>query len=181
MSTKLIVIGFCLILLTSCNSNIEPANFVSGRVTRVISGQTIEVVIADTSEKTKVRIIGIDAPDLRQLPWGKTAKVRLSELVLGLPIELETEGSPKGDYPLGTLRDRFGRVNAHVWQEGVLVAHKLVREGCVLANTKYPHSYSNLLTNAQEYARALGYGIWNPNQAMRYTPNQFRDRAKNKY
>jgi len=127
------------------------------------------MVLAQTSAVTKVRITGIDAPDLRQSPWGKTAKARLKELVVGLPVSIETDSLES---------DRFNRINAHIWQDKTLISQKLVKEGCVLANTEYPHSYSKLLMDAQEYARLMGYGIWNPQQALRQTPNQFRSQTK---
>lgn len=158
----------CLLLLLGCGTNHNNANLLSGKVTRVLSGQTVEVILAGTSEVVKVRITGIDAPDLRQSPWGKTAKERLSELVLSLPVSIETDESES---------DRFNRINAHIWQDKTLISEKLVKEGCVLANRSYPHSHSKLLTDAQEYARLMGHGIWNSKQALRQTPHQFR--AKN--
>lgn len=155
----------CLILLVSCSSQPDRENLLAGKVTRVVSGQTIEVMVSDSAEVSRVRIIGIDAPDLRQSPWGEAAKQKLVELVMGLPIQLELES----DKP-----DRYNRLNAHVWQEQTLVSQELVEAGCVLANDSYEHKYSKLLMESQEYARLMGYGIWNPQQAMRHTPSQFR-------
>ena len=99
----------------------------------------------------------------------QAAKAKLSKLVTGLPIKLELE-TPK--------RDRYNRLNAHVWQEKSLVSQELIKAGYVLASAKSNHSYSKLLIDAQEYARLLGTGIWNPQQAMRQTPNQFRATIK---
>jgi micrococcal nuclease len=163
-------------LLLGCSHQPEPRNILSGKVTRVVSGQTVEVMLANTSKAVKVRIIGIDAPDLRQDPWGEAAKKRLTELVMAMPVEIELE--PEGDKPTDTLRDRFNRLPAHLWQNKVLVGKQLIEEGCVLADDRYDHSYSKLMQESQEYARALGYGIWNPDRAMRYTPSQFRSMNK---
>ena len=165
-----------MFLLVSCDHDFTRDNLSSGRVTKVFSGQTIEVVLSQTSERVTVRLTGIDAPDLRQSPWGNSAKASLSELIMHQTVELETE-SLRLDSP---IRDRYNRLNAHVWQDQNLVSQKLVRSGYVLANTKYPHSYSKLLIEAQEYARLMGLGIWNRDRAMRYTPSQFRSRIKNK-
>lgn len=165
----LIIAGCCLLLLFSCRSQPEPTDLLGGKVTRVVSGQTVEVVLIGSSETTRVRIIGIDAPDLRQSPWGEAAKQKLVELVTGLPIKLELENEE---------RDRYNRLNAHLWQERTLVSQELVAAGCVLANDSYEHKYSKLLMESQEYARLMGYGIWNPQQAMRYTPRQFRSMNK---
>ena len=63
--------------------------------------------------------------------------------------------------------DRYNRLKAHIWLNGILISQQLVKAGCVLANDRYPHLYSKLLMESQEYARLMGYGIWNPKQAMR--------------
>ena len=170
----LVVIYFCLTLLLGCSDRTGETNLISAKVTRVISGQTVEVLLTDTSEVAKVRIIGIDAPDLRQDPWGEAAKDRLTELVMAMPVELELEESDR----FINDRDRFNRLPAHIWQNQTLIGQQLVKEGCVLANDRYEHSYSKLMQESQEYARALGYGIWNPKLAMRYTPSQFRSMNK---
>lgn len=161
-------------LLVSCSFQPDRDNLLAAKVTRVISGQTVEVQLKDASEVAKVRIIGIDAPDLRQEPWGEAAKNRLIELVMAMPVELELES----DRPINELRDRYNRISAHIWQNKTLIGKQLVEEGCVLANDRYEHSYSKLMQESQEYARALGYGIWNRDRAMRYTPSQFRSMNK---
>ncbi|MEM7595986.1 MAG: thermonuclease family protein [Cyanobacteria bacterium P01_A01_bin.83] len=154
----------CFILLISCSAQPDRENLLAAKVTRVVSGQTVEVRLTGATEVTKVRITGIDAPDLRQDPWGKEAKSKLSELVLGLPVLIESELD----------RDRFNRINGHLWQGQTLISQQLVKSGCVLANDGYAHRYSKLLMESQEYARLMGYGIWNPQQAMGETPSQFR-------
>lgn len=162
----------CLILLLfSCSSQPERENLLAGKVTGVISGQTVEVALTGKSEITRVRITGIDAPDLRQSPWGETAKERLSQLVMGMPILIEPDSNFK-------KRDRFNRLHGHLWQGQTLISQQLIKEGCVLANDRYDHQYSKLLMESQEYARLMGYGIWNPELAMRYTPSQFRSSNK---
>lgn len=160
---KIVGIG-CSIWLIGC---IQPDrdNLRSGKVVRAVSGQTIEVVLSDSVEVSQVRIIGIDAPDLRQSPWGEVAKQKLIELTVGLPIQLELESENP---------DRYNRLQAHVWQDDTLVSKQLVLSGYVLADDRFAHSYSKLLMESQEYARLMGYGIWNPQQAMRLTPSQFR-------
>ncbi len=162
-------------LVLGCSDRSSKTSFISAKVTRVISGQTVEVLLTDTSEVAKVRIIGIDAPDLRQDPWGVAAKNKLTELVMAMPIELELE---EGDRPINEVRDRFNRLPAHIWRNKTLIGKQLVESGYVLANNRYEHSYSKLMQESQEYARALGYGIWNPKLAMRYTPSQFRSMNK---
>ncbi len=161
---KLLICGYCLTFLLSCSASEIKFKTVTAKVERIVSGQTLEVSIPNSDSYAKVRIIGIDAPDLRQSPWGKAAKERLTELdkqPIKLELEIETP-------------DSFDRLLAHVWHNKSLVSEQLIKEGFVLANTKYPHKYSQPLLDAQEYARIMGYGIWNPQQPMRQTPHQFR-------
>lgn len=166
---KNLLICFGLICLLGCRSTLTIKNLFAGEVTRVLSGQTVEVLLTGKSEVIKVRIAGIDAPDWRQSPWGEAAKEKLTELVMGKTVKVETENLES---------DRYNRIQGHLWQEQTLISQELVKSGCVLTNERYPHSYSKLLMESQEYARLMGYGIWNPQLAMRYTPSQFR--LKNK-
>jgi micrococcal nuclease len=72
-------------------------------------------------------------------------------------------------------KDPSGRWLAYVWYDGVLLNEQLVKEGYVLAVPRSPNKkYDSRLVRAQEYARIMGYGIWNPDQPMRLTPAEFR-------
>lgn len=159
-------IACCLWLLIGCNSADIPQT-TTVQVQRVVSGQTLEVKIDRAI--TKVRLIGIDAPDLDQKPWGIAAKQQLAELVNPAnKIQLEIESD----------RDPYNRILAYVWQNDTLVNEQLVKQGYVLANTQFPHKYSRRLLDAQAYARIMGYGIWNPQQPMGLTPAEFRSYNK---
>ncbi len=169
---KILIFGCCL-LLFGCQFSPPPSGL-TVRVQRIVSGQTIEVILSErTNSPQQVRLIGISAPDLQQHPWGEAAKQRLAELIresntqhsLSQTVLLESESEEA---------DRFGRLLAHVWHHGTLVSEQLVKEGYVLAELEYPHKYSQRLQYAQEYARLMGYGIWNPEQPMRLTPAEFR-------
>ena len=85
-------------LLIGCDRTPKRDDLLSGRVTRVVSGQTIEVMLTQTSEVARVRITGIDAPDLRQSPWGKIAKDSLSDLIMDRQIELESKNSVRDGF-----------------------------------------------------------------------------------
>lgn len=168
---KILIFGCCL-LLFGCQFPRSPSGL-TVRVQKVVSGQTIEVVRERANSPQQIRVIGISAPDLRQHPWGAAAKQRLTELIkeggtrhsLSQTVLLESEGEEQ---------DRFGRLLAHVWHDDILVSEQLIKEGYVLAELEYSHKYSQRLQYAQEYARLMGYGIWNPKQPMRLTPAEFR-------
>ncbi|WP_186376036.1 thermonuclease family protein [Hyella patelloides] len=127
-------------------------NALSAQLVKVVSGQTIEVIIPQQDNQLqRVRIIGIDVPKLEDTLGREQGKTRLKELLTDNKINLELESDE---------RDRYNRIFAHVWHHDTLVSEELAKEGYVLANTKYPHKYSDRIFHAQEYARILGYGIW---------------------
>lgn len=172
---KLVI--FLLLILTACQFNVNNnKTLIKAQVNRVVSGQTIEVMINDSL--VKVRLKGINAPDLRQSPWGKLAKNKLQELLISKNappltaklIMLETDLSQK---------DNYDRIQAYIWKNNLLVNEELIAQGCALADLIYTDDqYSKRLGYAQEYARIMGYGLWNPNQPMRLSPQEFRQQNK---
>ena len=119
-----------MLSLTSCQS--KPVTYPKVQISRVISGQSIEWV--DRSQTPPIiqqgRLIGIDAPALKQEPWGKQAKQRLEELITsvgkdGIGIEIE-----------GALPDQYGRKFVYLWRDDRLLNEQLLREGLVLASLR---------------------------------------------
>lgn len=171
-NSTIIVISFCLLLLLSACQSTNHATGVRVQVQRVVSGQTIKVILAEKDNAiATVRLIGINAPDLNQKPWGEAAKKELEKLLNYNSQEQKSLILLESDLE---SPDRFGRILAHVWHNDILVSEKLVEEGYVLADSKYPHQYSQRLFYAQEYARINESGIWNPKQPMSLTPSEFR-------
>jgi micrococcal nuclease len=176
VKTLLLLFLLCCLGLTSCQDS--PAVKISAQVQRVVSGQTLEVSLAGSTTNEQVRLIGIEAPDLAQDPWGQRAKTQLEELLskegkgfVFEPVLLEMEI---------TEPDSYGRRWAYVWQDGKLVNEQMVKMGYALA-TRYSggegfhnKDYQQKLVYAQDYARIMGYGIWNPDQPMQMTPAEFR-------
>jgi micrococcal nuclease len=145
-------------------------------VQQVVSGQTLDVLNTNQQPPLieRVRLIGIEAPDLKQHPWGAAAKNRFEKMISKItgqqlvlqPVFLEPDVQEK---------DSYGRWLAYVWHDNVLLNEQLVKEGYVLAAPRSPNNkYDSRIARAQEYARIMGYGIWNPNQPMRLTPAEFR-------
>lgn len=155
------------LLLVSCQKPELPQGR-SVKVERVISGQTIEIIdnLNPVPVLEALRLIGIQAPDLKQQPWGLEAKTQLERLTLGKEVLLEFDIQQK---------DSFNRLLGYIWQDQNLVNEQLVKQGYVLGEDKVPNTkYSQRLANAQERARLMGLGIWNPEQPMRVSPSEFR-------
>ena len=160
------------LLLVSCQEPPEIPQGSTVKVERVVTGQTIEITgFADqTPILEQVRLIGIEAPDLKQQPWGPDARQILEQLIGGQQVLLESDSQDK---------DRYDRKLAYLWRGEILLNEQLVKEGYALvvarsANTKYKQR----LANAQEWARLMGHGIWNPEAPMRQTPAEFRNQNR---
>lgn len=168
--TKIAIFLSCLLLLFACQpqKKLEQSIQVQTKVAQVVSGQTLEVIgLAEQPNLiSQVRLLGIDAPDLQQRPWGNAAKQRLETLVGEQPVILEFDVESK---------DRFERTLAYVWKDGVLLNEQLVKEGYALFMARSPNrKHNQRLERAQQWARLMGQGIWNPEKPMRLTPAEFR-------
>ncbi|NEQ26611.1 MAG: thermonuclease family protein [Microcoleus sp. SIO2G3] len=154
-------------LLAGCQA--VPQSSDLGTVIRVTSGQTIEVRL--NSQIQKVGLLGVEAPDYRQQPWANQAKQRLQQLIAGKSVCLEFSSPESADYRLASVwLDR----EALPGRTRTLLNEQLIQEGLVMARSRTLSPYQNRLSYAQEQARILGLGIWNPTQPMRQTPTQFR-------
>jgi endonuclease YncB( thermonuclease family) len=131
------------------------------RVQRVIDGDTIEVDVADATlghETTRVRLIGIDAPELTRAggepePGARRAAETLRDITLGRLVLLALEPD--------AARDRWGRILAHVERpDGVLLAETLLGRGAVTVDERSPHRHLRRYAAAERDARRAGRGIW---------------------
>jgi micrococcal nuclease len=166
-----IAILSCLLLLVSCQGKNQPTNIPAEvKVARVVSGQTLEVLGMTEQPNliSPLRLIGLEAPDLRQRPWGEDAKELLDSLIGGAdkPVKLELDLEAK---------DKFGRTLAYVWKDQLLLNEEVLKQGYALFVARSPnHKYDERLERAQQWARLMGKGIWNPDKPMRLTPGEFR-------
>lgn len=125
------------------------AQELSGPVTRVIDGDTIEVELA--GEPERVRYIGIDTPEMND---GRASVRELAEearranarLVEGRRVRLELDVEE---------RDRYGRLLAYIWVGDTLVNEALVRSGHAAPYTFPPNvRYVERFVAAARAARA---------------------------
>jgi len=182
----------CLGVLVGCQSPPQMTTM-TARVEKVLSGQTIEVTLLNQQPpvRQQVRLQGIDAPDRQQTPWGKNSLEQLTSLIEKnnpqklVQLELD-EPNPNaltqkpGDKSPIRPGEQNQRLVASVWQNQILLNVALVQEGYALAQLPRETEEVNLnkhqteLLRAQDQARVLGVGIWNPTQPLRLTPIEFR-------
>lgn len=138
----------------------------TAKVKEIFDGDTIGVEVEGRSEK--IRLIGIDAPEMDQRPWGKKAKQCIASVISasGPVISLEYDVE---------RRDKYGRLLAYLWtQDRRLLNEELVFRGCSFLYTVPPNvKYAARLRAAQKKAYAAKTGIWGEN-GLRERPSQYR-------
>jgi micrococcal nuclease len=137
-------------------------------VIRVHDGDTISVIIH--AQKEKVRLVGIDAPELGQRPWGTRAKKYLETLVATSDRKVRLEFDV-------ARRDKYGRSLAYVWTEhGEMINLLMVKSGQAVLYTIPPNvRYAHELREAQKEAREGRLGIWGE-KGLEEMPSDYRKR-----
>jgi len=136
------------------------------RVVRVHDGDTVSVITG--RKKEIVRLIGIDAPEMGQRPWGRMAKRHLEGIISGsgwrVTIEFDVQE-----------RDRYGRLLAYLWTvDGRLINLEMVRDGYAVLYTFPPNvRHLDILREGQHYARERRLGIWG-RRGLREMPEAYR-------
>ena len=120
---------------------------ISGRVVRVTDGDTL-VVLVDVPEQIRIRLEGIDAPEIGQ-PWGTQAPQALSDLVFEQTVDVWIIGEDRYDRKLGRV---------YVGDRAVDVNVALVEKGLAWHYKRY--SDDEKLAEAEAAARQERRGLW---------------------
>ena len=136
------------------------------RVVEANDGDTITVLWGGRREK--VRLIGIDAPEVEQRPWGQRAKKYLKDLLdasrWAVSIELDVE-----------KKDQYGRLLSYVWtSDRRMINVQMLKEGYAMLYTFPPNiRYVDEFKKVQDEARRKGLGIWGK-AGLKETPREYR-------
>lgn len=146
----------------------------SGVVTRVVDGDTVWVKTVTPTQSAKgnrvlkVRILGIDAPEICQ-PGGPEALAALRGHVLGQTVTLTSSSSRR--------QDDYGRVLATIDKQGDDIGRWMVRRGQAWSYSYRRNPGPYAVEQAQ--ARAAGTGLFAQKAAE--NPRSFRKRHGNCY
>ena len=157
----------------SCTMPRKPAGLQPASVERVVDGDTI-IVHTGEGRRTRVRLIGIDTPELHPSDKlrrdaqrsGKDASAiqalgaRASDFTKkylgGRAIQLERDATPL---------DRYGRTLAYVWVGDELYNLVVVRDGYAGLMTIPPNvRYADVLAACHRSAREARRGLWALNE-----------------
>lgn len=148
-------------------------SFSEGELARVLNvhdGDTVNIFYK--GEKYRVRLIGIDAPELKQGPWGIRAREHLKEIIQkeGGQVQVELDVQ---------TNDRYGRLLAYLrGADGTLINKEMIEDGYAVLLTVPPDiKHVDEFRSAQREARDEGRGFWSEG-GLRESPSEFRKRTR---
>jgi micrococcal nuclease len=120
-------------------------------VIKVFDGDTIQ-----TDDGRKIRLIGIDAPEVNSPytlaePFGEESKVYLTRFLLGQKVRVVPGKEPF---------DVYGRSLAYVYRGDILINGRIVRDGYARAYTRFDYPEKELFLTYEREAKARGLGLW---------------------
>jgi len=161
-----------VIMLAGYTRSPAAAAFHEARVTEVNDGDTVTLTM--NSKKYRTRLIGIDAPEMRQRPWGRRVKDHLVEIMdrSGWIVSVETDIVP---------RDKYDRLLVYLWtRDHVFINEQLVLDGYAVLFTIPPNSkYGERLGSAEDTAKRDKKGIWGLN-GLKEKPAEYRKKHPRK-
>ena len=151
------------------------ASILSGKVLKVLDGDTFLIRIQGQEEPVRLR--EIDAPEIThrkkagQEPWGRKAKDFAQSLVRGKTVRLEVEEPDE--------RDKYHRLLAYVFLNHIFVNRELILSGnAFFYPGPFRGKYADELQEAEEEAREKGRGVWDKRSGLRELPQDFRRRTQ---
>jgi micrococcal nuclease len=123
------------------------------RVVKVHDGDTVTIRMDGREYRT--RLIGMDAPEMGQRPWGGKAKQHLIELMkqANWIVFMETDV---------VKYDKYDRLLAYLWtSDNEILNERMLKDGYAVLFTIQPNSkYADRFRKAQRMAREQKLGIW---------------------
>jgi len=149
-------------------------------VTDVHDGDTISIKVESFAgfplRTERLRLIGIDAPELKQETWGRKAKKHLKKLIS------ESDWVVNVEFDVDK-RDKYGRLLGYLWNRhtGVLINEKMTADGYAVLFTFPPNvRYVDRFIEAEKKARAAKLGIWEQG-GLKQSPVEWRRQNPSNY
>jgi endonuclease YncB( thermonuclease family) len=135
-------------LLLSLFTQTAGAETISGRPSRIISGDKLILTTTD-NQQLEVQLLGIRVP-APTTKMGRAARKRLTTLVAGRPITVEYQ-----------IRNRWGHPLAKLLLGETDINLRLVQEGLAMHKPDFQTLKDNgLYSQAMQNAKKHGFGIW---------------------
>jgi micrococcal nuclease len=135
-------------------------------VHQVHDGDTVTLRLKGMKYRT--RLIGIDAPEMGQDPWGRRSKQHLIKIMrqTAWTVFVETDVERK---------DKHGRLLAYLWtKKKSLINEKMLSDGYAVLLTITPNvKYVEKFTRAEQSAQVARKGIWGTN-GLDESPDEYK-------
>lgn len=134
---------------------VEAKKYITAKVTKVVDGDTIDVLIGD--KKETVRFVLVDTPETKDPskpvePFGPEASNFTTDTLSGKEVKLEKDVSE---------RDKYGRLLMYVWLDDKMVNELLLEKGLARVAIYQPDvKYVDKFREIQKKAQQAGTGIW---------------------
>lgn len=117
----------------------------SCRISEVYDGDTVSARC--DNGRLKIRLFGIDAPEMGQKPWGDNSRRQLQAMI------------PAGNIRLQVMdNDRYGRTVARIFDGDQDLGLSLVRQGGAVVYSQYNRSAAYAAAETQAKRERLG--VW---------------------
>jgi micrococcal nuclease len=128
----------------------------SGLVITVYDGDTVKVRFKNKQDR-KVRLIGIDAPEIENLREEVKFRAQMAKRFAFFYLYRKTV---KLSYDW-EIEDKYGRLLAYIWTEKQGLFNKFIlSEGFAAAYLNFPFKYKDEFIEAERVARKLEKGLW---------------------
>jgi micrococcal nuclease len=141
-----------------------------GSVIVVYDGDTIKVRF-DSGVERRVRLIGIDTPEIEETPSATPMEALLAKRftfhhLFRERVELTYDRE---------LEDKYGRLLAYVWKENRLFNEFILEQGFARVFLKFPYALKDKFIQAQKKAQVKKIGFWHDDFYPVITVRQVRD------
>lgn len=159
-----------LVIFLAAASHAAPLRTVTATITKISDGDTVQAITPEGT-KLKVRLYGIDAPEMPKgkipgEPFGNDSREYLASLVSHQTVQVEIRDI-----------DRYRRMVAVLWIGERNVNLEMLSAGMAEAYSEYlKQPYRAPFLQAEQTAKAQGKGIWSKGNSYE-RPSQFRRRT----
>ena len=150
-----LLLSLSVFLWLSCHTASAGTVLREADVLEVNDGDTVTLEFDNRVYRT--RLIGIDAPEMGQRPWGRKAKDHLTAIMRhsDWTVSVETDV---------VTHDKYDRLLGYLWtKQNELINEQMILDGYAVLFTIQPNSkYADRFRRAQQAAREKKAGIWGP-------------------
>ena len=155
---------YLLLVLCLTNAVVQGKTF-EGRIVKIVDGDTVHILL-DNKTTEKIRLAGIDTPEIRpSQPFAKAAKRYLADMVGAEDVVIVWD-----------KRDRYKRIVGKIIKDDTDVCLEMVKAGLAWHYKKYQDEQTKadqwLYSDAEKLARAEKLGLWSEPTSM--PPWEFR-------